>query len=363
MIISEIVKFLEDLAPIEYSLDWDNSGLQVGELNKEIKKVGIALTPTVKIIEEAISKGCNLLITHHPLIFRAIKSINTNQPIGKSIELALKNDLTIYTLHTNFDSVSTGLNYTIAKDLGLDNIDILSESGNIEMLKLVTFVPEEYTLKVVNAISEAGAGNVGKFSHRSYIAAGIATFAQGDNKIEDLETPNKESEDRLEIVVPKNKLKQVINALNESHPYDEVVYDLYKLENNKETYGIGTIGEFYTPFKLAEIIKMIKRNLNISNLTYVGESNKMIEKVAICTGSGCDFMKLAKNKGADLYITGDIKYHTAIDAQEIDMALIDASHYSTEIIAIPFLTKYLKNNFHKKIEIVELVEKNPFSYA
>lgn len=363
MNIRNIVSVLEKIAPLEYSLDWDNCGLQVGNLDKKIEKVAIALTPTTKIIEEAVEKGCNFLITHHPLLFKSIKSINTKTPLGKCLELALKNDLTIYTLHTNFDSASSGLNYTIAKDLGLDNIEILSVSGQNESFKLVTFVPEEYTLKVVNAISDAGAGNIGKFSHRSYIAAGIATFSNDESSIEELETPNKESEDRLEIIVPKHALNNVISALKEYHPYDDVIYDIYKLENKGESIGIGTIGEFYTPFRLSEVINQVKNNLNIKKLCYVGEPSKSIAKVAICTGSGSSFMELAKKKGADLYITGDIKYHTAIDAKELDLALIDAGHYSTEIIAVPFLAKYLKRNLSQSLDIVELIEDDPFSHA
>jgi dinuclear metal center YbgI/SA1388 family protein len=363
MEIKELINLLEELAPPVYSLDWDNSGLQVGTLNKDIDKIAIALTPTKKIIEEAVENDCQLLITHHPLLFKAVKSINIDQPLGKSLQLALKNDLTIYTMHTNFDSSEKGLNYQIAQDLGLDNINVLSVTSNIELLKLVTFVPEEYTLKVINELSEAGAGNIGKLSHSSYIMAGISTFVNEDNGIEDLEITNKEPEDRLEIIVPKTKLEKVINILREVHPYTDIIYDIYKLEDKSHSIGIGTIGEFYTPFSLTEVINMVKRILRVKNLTYVGSPNKQVAKVAICTGSGASFMELAKKKGADLYITGDIKYHTAIDAQELDLALIDAGHYATEIIAVPFLAKYIKKHLADAPEIVELEEDDPFSYS
>ena len=359
----ELISILEEMAPPEYSMEWDNSGLQVGNLGNEIKKVGIALTPTLKIIKEAIDKQCEILITHHPLIFKPLKQISTDSPIGKSIETALKNNLCIYTMHTNFDSSSAGLNYLIAQELGLDNIDVLHVTQNIEILKLVTFVPEEYTLKVINAISDVGAGRIGKFSHCSYITAGIATFVnESNNHIEDLEIPNKEPEDRLEVIVPRNNLEKVITVLKEIHPYKDIVYDIYKLEDKSHKIGIGTIGEFYTPFPLSEVIKMVKRNLHIDNLSYVGDKNKMIDKVAICTGSGGSFMELANKKKANLYITGDIKYHTAIDAKELDIALIDAGHHGTEIIAVPFLAKFIKKQFND-LEIHELIEENPFTYS
>lgn len=363
MKIKEITNFLEKLAPLEYSLDWDNCGLQVGNLKNNLGKIGIALTPTVEIIEKSISNDCNLLITHHPLIFKAIKTIDINNPIGKMISLAMKNDLTIYTLHTNFDSASTGLNYNIAKGLGLDNIEVLSITGSLDNYKLVTFIPEEYTLKIINALSEAGAGNIGKFSHRGYITAGITTFSNQNEPITNFETLDKESEDRLEMTVPKSKLNNVINVLKENHPYEDVLYDIYKIEDKSNVYGIGTVGSFYTPFRLIEIINILKRNLNIPNLSFVGDPEKKIERVAICTGSGASLMKDAKRKNADLYITGDIKYHDAIDAKEIDLALIDATHYFTEIISVPFLSKYLKNNFNSNLQIVELIEDNPFSYV
>lgn len=362
MKIQNIISQLEKIAPLEYSLDWDNCGLQVGSLSNNLENVAIALTPTVEIIEQAIEKKSNLLITHHPMIFKAIKTIDTETPLGKMIHLALSNNLTVYTLHTNFDSSSIGLNYTIAKGLGLDNIDVLSVTGYNENYKLVTFVPEEYTLKLVNALSEAGAGSIGKFSHRSYITAGITTLSDGNAEINNLDL-SKESEDKLEMTVPKSKLNKIIQVLKDAHPYEEVLYDIYKIEDKSQVYGIGTIGEFYTPFKLFEIIEIIKRNLNINNMSYVGDPEKIIERVAICTGSGASLMKEAKIKGADLYITGDIKYHDAIDASEMDLALIDATHYSTEIISVNFLAKYIKKHFKSEFEVFELIEKNPFSYA
>ncbi len=362
MKIQNIVNILENIAPLEYSLDWDNCGLQVGDLSEKLEKISIALTPTVDIVQKAIDNGSNLLITHHPMIFKSMKSINTKMPIGKMISLAMSNNLTIYTLHTNFDSAKTGLNYSIAKGLGLDNIEVLSVSGYNPKYKLVTFVPEEYTLKIVNELSNAGAGNIGKFSHRSYITAGISTLSDGNAEINNFDL-SKDSEDKLEMTVPKNKLNKIIQILKESHPYEEVLYDIYKIEDKEDVYGIGTVGEFYTPFNLIEIIEMVKRNLNISNLSFVGDPQKSIEKVAICTGSGSSLMKDAKSKGADLYITGDIKYHDAIDAIEMDLSLIDATHYSTEIISVNFLAKYIKKHLKSEIEVFELIEKNPFSYA
>lgn len=264
MKIKELIKYLESLAPKEYSLDWDNCGIQSGTSEREIKKISIALTPTVEILEQAVKNGSNLLITHHPMIFKAIKTVNTDSIVGKMIEISLKNDLTVYTMHTNFDSVETGLNYTIAKDLGLSNIEILAISG--------------------------------------------------------------------------------------------------KKPNSDENYGIGTIGSFSSPIKLIEIVEKTKKILNLTNFTYVGNSNKLINKVAICTGSGGSFINLAKKLGADLYITGDIKYHDAIDAKELDLALIDAGHHGTEIISIDFIDNYIKSTY-PELEIHKLVEEDPFYYV
>lgn len=361
MEIKEVIKQLEALAPLEYALDWDNCGLQVGNTNHKIKKIGIALSPTIEIVQEAINNGCNLLITHHPLLFKPIKSLNLTKPIGKMLELAIKADLAIYTMHTNFDSASSGLNYTIAKDLGLDNINILSVTKSLEMFKLVAFVPEEITLTMINALAELGVGNIGNFSHRSFISSGISTFCDADNQ-DIVEIPLKEAEDKLEMVVSKNNLEKAIKKLKEVHPYDDFIYEVYKLEDKSNKVGIGTIGEFYTPFKLSEVLQMVKRNLKLKNMTYIGDPEKEISKVAICTGSGGSFINLAKDKGANLYITGDIKYHNALDAKEIDLALIDAGHHGTEIIAVPFLHNYIKAKISAELEIVELIENDPFSY-
>lgn len=363
MIIKDIIEYLEELAPIQYSLNWDNCGIQIGNKNIKVKNIGIALTPTTEIIEKAIENDCNFLITHHPLIFQPLKNIDTSNFIGKIIELSIKNDITIYTMHTNFDSCENGLNYEIAKKIGLDNISVLSVNKEIEMVKLVTFVPEDYTINVINAISDEGAGRIGKLSHCSYITAGIATFIDEKEQRNNLEIPNKETEDKLEIIVPSDKLDKVLKKLKSVHPYNdhEIVYDIYKLENHKKKVGIGVVGEFYTPFKLEEIFSIIKDFLNLKKFTYIGNKDKMIKKVAICTGSGGSLLNQVKKNNADLYITGDIKYHTAIDAKEMGISIIDAGHYYTEILFLPFISKYL-SNFVKEHQIIELKENDPFNY-
>lgn len=254
MKIYELVEYLKELANPQKSLSWDNCGLQVGDLNSNVSKISIALTPSIEILEKAIENKSDLLITHHPMIFKAVKSIDNNTVIGKSIHIAIKNNLTIYSIHTSFDSASTGLNYEIAKKLNLENISIFDDESSI-----------------------------------------------------------------------------------------------------------GTIGDFSTPLKLKTIIENVKSILNLEHFTYVGDTEKDISKVAICTGSGSSFLNLAKEKNADLYITGDIKYHNAIDAKELDLALIDAGHHGTEILAVPFISNYLKQKFNN-LEIFELLEKDPFSY-
>jgi dinuclear metal center YbgI/SA1388 family protein len=363
MIIKDIIDYLEELAPLSYSLEWDNCGLQIGNKFNKVKNIGIALTTTTEIIEKAIEKNCNFLITHHPLIFKPLKNIDTSDFIGKIIKTSLKNDITIYTMHTNFDSSEQGLNYEIAKKIGLDNISILSVTREIEMLKLVTFVPEDYTISVINSVSEEGAGRIGKLSHCSYITAGIATFIEDKDKKDNIEIPNKETEDKLEIIVPSDKLNKVLKKLKKAHPYEdnEIVYDIYKLDNHKKEVGIGVIGDFYTPFKFEEILNLVKDTLNLNKFTYIGEKDKLIKRVAICTGSGGSLLKEVKKKGADLYITGDIKYHTAIDAKEMNLCIIDAGHYYTEILFLPFISKYL-SNFVNEHEIIELKENDPFNY-
>jgi len=310
------------------------------------------------------------LITHHPLIFKAIKNINLNTALGKCLELALKNDLTIYTMHTNFDSVSDGLNYTIAKDMGLDDISILNITYKVKVLKLVTFVPLEYTLKVLEAICDAGAGKFGKLVNYSYTTTGSTTFSKqhiDNTKNNENESSKEVPEERLEIVVPENKLEKVISALKKAHPYedDQISFDVYGLKNKYQYIGIGTVGEFYTPFTLSEVIEIVKKNLKIKNIKFVGDSKKQITRVAVCTGSGKGFLKIAKESKADLYITGDIDYHTAIEAKDLDIALIDAGHYATEILSVAFISNYIKEHFNNipKEDIIEILEHDPFSYT
>ncbi|MEK7434698.1 MAG: Nif3-like dinuclear metal center hexameric protein [Cyanobacteriota bacterium] len=342
MKIKEIINYLENLAPKEYSLDWDNCGIQVGSLEKEIKNISIALTPTIEIIEKAIENKSDFLITHHPMIFKSLKSINTDSPIGKMIELSLKNNLTVYTMHTNFDSVETGLNYEIAKDLNLNNIELLSISGQYNYYKIVIFVLSENTNKIIDIVS--------KTNQNFY-----------NSKKENILVFNYSDKDRIEITSTKKEYKHIIKNLKENIDND-FLYDVYKIEDKEYKYGIGTIGVLSKPKKLEEIIKEIKLNLNLKNLTYVGEPSKNIERIAICTGSGSSFINLAKQKGADLYITGDIKYHTAIDANEINLAMIDAGHYGTEIICVKFISNYIKKEYNN-IDVFDIIENDPFFYA
>ena len=351
----DIIREMEKLAPVGLAEDWDNVDLLVGDKDSEVKKILLALDVTSQVIDEAVDKKVNLIIARHPMIFKPIKKITQDDLLGSKIIKLIKNNISLYIAHTNVDVVKGGISDLLSQMLGLIDIKIMDVTKKQAFKKMVVFVPEGYEDQVREAMSKEGAGWIGNYSECTYMTKGTGTFKplQGTNPfIGQTGQLEKVQEYRLETIIPVEKVNNVIKAMIAAHPYEEVAYDIYPIDLGKEIGGIGRIGFFDAPVSLRGIIKKVKSTLNIQSVKYTGNQNAMISKVAVCTGSGAEFIPNCIKNKVDLYITSDIKYHDAQLAFENGLNIIDAGHYETEIIIVPHTANYLRSAFQDKIDIM-----------
>ncbi|AZR73123.1 Nif3-like dinuclear metal center hexameric protein [Anoxybacter fermentans] len=357
--VQRIVDIINRIAPPHLAESWDNVGLLVGDYSAEVDKVMVTLDVTEEVLDNAIEQDVKLIIAHHPMIFSEIKSIRADQPIGRLIIKAIQNGVNIFAAHTNLDIASGGINDLLAEKLELVEVKPLSVSSTDNLYKIVVYIPAGHEEEIRNALCEAGAGWIGKYSHCTFQASGTGTFKplEGTNPFigrkGELE---KVKEVRLETIVPESRLNRAIKAMLKCHPYEEVAYDIYPLKNKGEKFGPGRIGYLPEPIPYREIIEKIKQNLNLPYLRYLGDLDRIIHKVALCGGSGASLIHKAAFQGADLYLTGDIKHHDARLAESLGLALIDAGHYWTEVVCVAYLYNVLKEEIDKESLSIELVQ-------
>ena len=343
--LQQISSLITELAPKELAAEWDNVGLQVGSYNQEVAKVLVALDVNEAVMEEAIEQDVDLIVSHHPFIFSELESVRFDTATGSLIQKAIKNDIAIYSAHTNYDIAPGGLNDFLAEKLAVKNTSPLQVTTTEELKKIVVFVPEDSLDEVREGLGELGAGWLGNYSYCSFYQAGTGTFkplADSNPYQGEVGQINKVEEYRLETIVKADNLNKVINKLQEVHPYEEVAYDIYAVENEGEKLGLGRIGYLDNTVKVSEYLEELKSELDLETVKFVGNADDEVNKVALCSGSGADFIKTAAFQGADLYITGDVKYHEAQLAEELELNLIDAGHYGTEKIMRKGMTDYLR---------------------
>jgi dinuclear metal center YbgI/SA1388 family protein len=333
---TEIIKYIENWAPKEIAWLKDNSGLQIGDTEKRVTNILLCLEINEEVVKEALINKCNLIITHHPFFFSPIRKIDlTNDSKSLLIQTIIKNDITIYSAHTNLDYTKEGVSYQLAKRLELQNIDFLINLKS-NQYKLSIFIPEEYSEKAAEAIFASGGGILGEYTNCSFRTIGIGSFKGSKNT--NPAGGNKEEytfsdEIKLEAVVDKWKLNRVLSGLRKIHPYEEMAYDVVPLENSNINYGIGAIGELAKEYNLNEFLTHISKRLKIKNFRYSRGKSRKISKVAVCGGSGSEYIGETIARKCDAYITADIKYHTFQDA-EGEILLADAGHYETEIFSL-----------------------------
>jgi dinuclear metal center YbgI/SA1388 family protein len=360
---AQIFEILEKLAPTAYQEDYDNSGIISGSYSDECKGAIITLDVTDAVIDEAIKIGANLVIAHHPLIFKGLKKIIPGNAVTDPLIKAIKHDITIYAIHTNLDNVSQGVNRKLCDVLGIDQPAILVP-GKGALSKLVTFVPESHTEVVKEALFNAGAGQIGNYDSCSFNSKGEGTFRAGENTNPFVGEQGKihtEKETRIEVVLPSFLKSKIISALIKSHPYEEVAYDIYALENHHPNIGAGMIGELEKPMRASEFFNIIKGKLNLPCIKYAGDPETKIRRVAICGGSGSFLMNAARRANADIFITGDIKYHDYFDAGK-KMIVADIGHYESEQFTKELLFEVLKEKIPTFALSISKVNTNPVKY-
>lgn len=363
MKLSEIISVIESFAPLAYQEAYDNAGLLLGSENMEIKKALITIDVTEEVINEAINVKANLIISHHPVIFNEIKKITGKTYTERIIIKAIKDNMAIYAAHTNLDNVMEGVNYKICQKLDLDNLRILSPVKG-ELRKIVTFVPLDHADKVRLAIFNAGAGQIGNYEQCSYNLEGFGTFKGSEETNPYAGEKGKlhiEKEIRIETIFPKAIQQKVVSAMIAAHPYEEVAYDIYPLDNSYANAGMGMIGELEKDTNELTFLKRIKSVFDIKTLKHTKLRNKNIKKVAVCGGSGSFLIKDAISADADIFITGDIKYHQFFDAYD-NILIADVGHYESEQFTKEIFYELLKKKLPKFALHLSKVKTNPINY-
>jgi len=363
MKIGEITNYLESIAAISLQESYDNSGLLIGNKNKTVKRAIITLDVTEDIIDEAIEKKCELIISHHPVIFKGIKRINGNTQTEKILIKAIKKDIAIYAIHTNLDNIENGVNSILCNTIGLQDTSILKPKNNL-LRKLITFSPEKHTEDVRKAIFEAGAGRIGNYDCCSFNSEGFGTFrALEDAKpfVGDKNKLHLEAEIKIEAIYPVYLEKNIITALKKSHPYEEVAYDIIPLANELSCVGSGMIGDLKKEYDEVSFLKEVKKKLNVGCIRYSALRAKKIKKVAVCGGAGSFLIQDAISAGADIFLSGDIKYH---DFQEADNKIIiaDIGHYESEQFTKDLIYTVLIKKFPKFALQISEINTNPVNY-
>lgn len=348
----DIIRFIEnDFTSLNRQYEWDSNGIQIFAHDKKISKIVFTLEPTKDAIEFAIKEGCELMITHHPLFFRPLKYLDFSTPIGEKIIKCVKHGVNLLSYHTVLDRADYSLNDYLAELIGARVISGFTDFGKEEYYKLVVYVPRGYENKIIDAIDNAGGGKIGNYSKCTFYTDGIGTFLpeEGTNpfigKIGRLEEAN---EYRLESIVKKKYLNSVINAVLSVHPYEEVAYDVYKLEIGDQ-FSLGRVCSFDEKVGFYDFFSILADKLGIENIKHNNPGDDFaFEKFAVVTGSGASLWKDCKNQNIKVFLTSDMKYHDAVDAYENGVYIIDIGHYESEFIFMNYLSSLIAKKFNVK---------------
>jgi dinuclear metal center YbgI/SA1388 family protein len=340
----EIITLFEQWSPKRFAMDGDPVGLHIGQLNRPVDKVLVTLDVNGEVIDEAIRQGANLIIAHHPPIFRPLKSLVTDTPQGSMIEKCIKNDIAVYAAHTNLDVAPGGVNDMLATKLGLMDTEIVEPTYSEPLYKLVVFSPVTHTDEIRQALDKAGAGAIGDYSGCSFSSEGMGRFTPVEGAepfIGEVGKGEKVEEERIEVVLPGTIRGKVLKAMLNAHPYEEAAYDFFELNQRSNEYGIGRVGKLPEKMALADFAELVKSVFGVPALRFVGDRNKEIYKVAVLGGDGNKYIGAAKRSGADVLVTGDLYYHVAHDAQAMGLAVIDPGH-NIEKVMISGVVDYMQ---------------------
>jgi dinuclear metal center YbgI/SA1388 family protein len=363
MKIAEVAECLENYAPLSLQEDYDNAGLLIGSADEECIGILSALDVTEEIISEAAQKKCNLIVAHHPIIFKGLKKLNGKNYAERTVISAIKNNISVYAIHTNLDNILQGVNNKIAQKLDLQDIAILSPKREL-LKKLVTFSPIDYSEKVRNALFEAGAGSIGKYNECSFNIAGEGTFKANEGAspfVGNIGERHTENEVRIEVIFPAYLESRVIWQMKNAHPYQEVAYDIYPLSNKWDEAGSGLIGTLKEPVEENELLIQLKSLFGLSVVRHTPLLHQKVKKIAVCGGAGSFLVSAAKACGADVFITGDIKYHEFFEADR-SILIADIGHYESEQFTIDLITEILHQKFPNFAILKTEINTNPVNY-
>lgn len=363
MKIKEITHFLESLAPISSQESYDNSGLIVGDPNQEVAHVLLSLDCIESTVEEAIAKNCQLIIAHHPIVFKGLKKLNGKNYVERTVIKAIQNDIAIYAIHTNLDNYRYGVNFEIGHRLGLKNLKVLAPKFEV-LQKVVVFVPNHHADAVRDAMFAAGAGRIGDYKEASFNIHGKGTYKpmEGANPFEGSVGKRSEVDEvRIEVLVSKHIVNNVIHAMKLAHPYEEVAYEIYAVENENPYEGSGMVGELVVAVTEREFLQKLKSTFGCGVVRHTKLLEKPIQKVAFCGGAGSFLLGNAKRSGADIFVTGDYKYHEFFDAED-QLIIADIGHFESEQFTSHRLAEILKKNFTTFAVHLTEVNTNPINY-
>lgn len=361
--IHHLAAHMEQFAPLAYQETYDNAGLIVGDLNAEITGVLVTLDATEAVIDEALAKGCNVVVAHHPIMFKGLKKLNGRNYVERAVIKAIKNDVALYAAHTNLDNVVGGVNFKIAEKLGLENVRVLAPKTQV-LTKLVTFVPVADTQRVLDALHAAGAGQIGNYSNCSFRVEGVGAYQASPDAnpvLGEIGEYHQEAEHRIEVIIPTHQQDQLLSALRQAHPYEEVAYYLTPVANANQEVGSGAVGDLPEPLTGSAWLTYLKQNMGLTLIRYTHLPDRPIRRVAVCGGVGSFLLPDAIRSGADVFVTADYKYHEFFDADG-RIGICDIGHYESEVFTKDLTQQYLAKKFATFAVILSETNTNPVRY-
>ncbi len=363
MYIQDIVRFLDEIFPPAYAETFDNTGLLTGDPQEPLKGILVSHDTTEAVVEEALAEGKNLIVSFHPIIFHGLKRLTGRDYVERTVMKAIRHGIAVYSPHTAMDNHLRGVSYLTLQKLGLKNIRVLLPREKT-IAQLVTYVPHEQAEKVRSALFSAGAGHIGNYEECSYNLEGYGTFKakEGANPfVGEINQRHTEPETRISVIFPVHLQKKVLHAMYEAHPYEEPAYEIFITENDNPEVGIGSIGEWDKPMAETDFLDLVKEKLQVPFVKHSELTGKKITKVASVGGSGSFAIDAARQAGADVFITGDLKYHDFFKAEN-QILLVDAGHYETERFVCDHLVEILSEKFSKFAVTKSKTNTNPVNY-
>lgn len=367
--VAHLMQWMEERAPQRLAETWDNPGLMWGHPQSEVRHVLLAVDGTDAVLEEAVRKDAGLVVLHHPSIWEDVKHLRTDQALGRRVELCLRHGIAVFAAHTNYDAAADGVSDALARRLGLAEVTVLDVTARDPLQKLVVFVPFGHEDRVRDAMAQAGAGWIGKYSHCSFQVRGLGTFLPhegADPFIGSVGRLERVDEVRLETVVTASISRRVVAAMLRAHPYEEVAYDLIPLDNDGPALGVGRLGGLADALPLADLARRVKEVCRVPAVRLVGDPQRPVRWIAVCGGSGGDLLQAASRAGADVLITGDLDHHEALEALDLGLAVVDAGHFGTEWPGMADLAHWLNSRleaegFETRCELAES-DRDPFQF-